>query len=142
MTAAPSPQTVLFVYGTLKRGGANHGWLEGQTCLGSARTAPGLTLYSLGDYPGMIAAAADREGVAGELWRVDAACLARLDAFEGVPDGLYERKRVPLAEFPAALSSADVAGAEAYHYLRKVNPRAHVGSTWKIAPVSRAQNDE
>lgn len=132
MTAASSPRTVLFVYGTLKHGGSNHGWLEGQAFLGPARTSPGFTLYSLGDYPGLVAASSDREGVTGELWLVDAACLARLDAFEGVPEGLYGRKRIRLAEFPPEASPEDIARAEAYHYRRKVDPRSHVGSTWKI----------
>lgn len=130
MTAAVPERSVLFVYGTLKHGGSNHGWLEGQTFLGPARTAPGFTLYSLGDYPGLVADASDREGVTGELWLVDAACLARLDAFEGVPEGLYAREQVRLAAFPPAASAADAARAQAYRYLRKVSSRARLGATW------------
>ena len=128
---APAPGALLFVYGTLKRGGSNHGWLEGQIFLGPARTAPGFTLYSLGKYPGLVADAADRDGVVGELWSVDAACLARLDAFEGVPEGLYVREPARLAKLPPGVSAADAGRAELYRYLRKVNPRNRLGSTWQ-----------
>jgi gamma-glutamylcyclotransferase (GGCT)/AIG2-like uncharacterized protein YtfP len=92
----PAASTLLFVYGTLKRGGANHRQLAGQNFVGPAQTAPGFRLYDLGDYPGMIAESDDRTGVAGELWSVDPACLARLDIFEGVPEGLYRRETIPL----------------------------------------------
>ena len=128
---APASGALLFVYGTLKRGGSNHGWLEGQLFLGPARTAPGVTLYSLGEYPGLVADISDRDGVVGELWSVDAACLARLDAFEGVPEGLYVREGAHLAEFPPGVSAADAGRAELYRYLRKVDPRARLGSRWQ-----------
>ena len=69
----------IFVYGTLKRGGTNHLFLQGQHYLGAARTVAGYVLYSLGDYPGMVRAPGDTQGVTGELWAVDDACLAELD---------------------------------------------------------------
>ena len=130
--AAGPAGAILFVYGTLKRGGANHGWLDGQTLLGPARTGPGVTLYSLGEYPGLVTEPSDRDGVVGELWAVDAACLARLDAFEGVPEKLYARESVRLAETPPGLSAADAGRAQLYRYLRKVDPGARIGSTWRV----------
>ena len=63
--------STVFVYGTLKRGGSNHLILARQRFLGSARTGPGFTLHSLGDYPGMVRSSGDTEGVSGELWVVD-----------------------------------------------------------------------
>ena len=63
--------TTVFVYGTLKRGGSNHAFLGRQRFLGEARTMPGFTLYSLGDYPGMVRAPGDTAGVTGELWVID-----------------------------------------------------------------------
>lgn len=116
--------TPLFVYGTLKRGGGNHEQLRGQRFVGPARTGPGLTLYSLGDYPGMVRAPADPAGVEGELWEVDGACLARLDRFEGVPEGLYQRVRIPLRP-----PHQDVV-AETYLYAGSVTGRASLGSQW------------
>lgn len=87
---------LLFVYGTLKRGRANHHVLAGQNFLGEARTIAGYRLYHLGEYPGLVPAAADRAGVSGEIWSVTPVALARLDAFEGVPEGLYRRAPIPL----------------------------------------------
>ena len=87
---------LIFVYGTLKRGGENHHYLAGQTFIGVASTAAGYRLFELGGFPGMIEHAVDRDGVVGEVWSVDAQCLRRLDELEGVAEGLYQRKRVPL----------------------------------------------
>jgi gamma-glutamylcyclotransferase (GGCT)/AIG2-like uncharacterized protein YtfP len=100
--------TTVFVYGTLKRGGSNHVFLEGQKFLGAARTQPGFTLYSLGDYPGMVRAPADTAGVTGELWAVDEAGLAELDRLEGLDEGLYERVDaiLPLPAPPCGPASA------------------------------------
>lgn len=128
----PGSDTILFVYGTLKRGGANHGWLDGQRFLGAARVAAGATLYSLGEYPGLVTDPADREGVIGELWAVEPAALARLDQFEGVAEGLYAREPARLVEYPPDLAPADAARAELYRYLRKVDPRARIGAAWPV----------
>ena len=87
---------LLFVYGTLKRGCRHHRHLADQTFVGAARTAPGYCLVDLGGYPGIVASAANHEGVAGEVWSVNPAALPRLDAFEGVPKGLYCRGPIPL----------------------------------------------
>lgn len=113
---SPAP-TFVFVYGTLKRHGANHRFLTGQKFLGAARTAPGYRLFDLGDYPGMVARPDDRDGVAGEVWSVDAACLARLDKLEGLAAGLYRRAPVPLLPPFADYS------VETYFYARSVEGR-------------------
>lgn len=121
--------TTLFVYGTLKRGGSNHAHLAGQKFLGPARTAAGYTLVSLGDYPGLVRSADDREGVTGELWSVDDPCLAHLDEFEGITENLYRRAEIPLAT-PRSLGSA--APVETYFYARPVAGRPHLGPTWSV----------
>ena len=117
-------ETLLFVYGTLKRGGSNHRFLAGQKFLGAAHTVAGFTLYALDGYPGLVRAP-DAAGVTGELWAVDAACLAKLDEFEGVDEGLYARETIALAPPFAATP------AEAYVYLRSVAGRTHLGKTWR-----------
>jgi gamma-glutamylaminecyclotransferase len=114
----------LFVYGTLKRGGSNHARLAGQKFIAEAHTMPGYTLYSLGDYPGMIFQPADRHGVSGEIWEVDAETLAELDEFEGVPEGLYHRDTVPL------LPPHAKAAVETYLYARHVDSARHIGVRW------------
>lgn len=118
--------TRVFVYGTLKRGGNNHSYLAGQRFLGAARTSPGFTLYSLGDYPGMVRAPGDTAGVTGELWAVDVGCLLRLDKLEGVAEGLYERVAIQLAP-PFADKSA-----ETYLYLHDLTGRPMLGSEFRI----------
>ena len=118
--------TTVFVYGTLKRGGSNHLFLAGQHFLGDARTTPGFTLYSLGDYPGMVRVPGDTAGVTGELWSVDDACLDELDRLEGLDEGLYERVDVLLAPNPHAAS------AQTYLYLRLHHGLPSLGSTWPL----------
>lgn len=123
---------IVFVYGTLKRGGSNHRFLAGQVFLGTALTRAGATLYSLGEYPGLVHDPADGEGVTGELWAVDDEALAGLDELEGVAEGLYAREPARLAEWPDGVPAAEAARAELYRYLRPVDPAAKVGSTWPV----------
>jgi gamma-glutamylcyclotransferase (GGCT)/AIG2-like uncharacterized protein YtfP len=128
----PAGRHLVFVYGTLKRGGSNHAQIAGQLCLGPARTAPGFTLYSLDEYPGLVADPADRSGVSGELWSVDSAALARLDAFEGLEEGLYARVPAPLAVWPDDVSAAEAGRASMYLYLRDITGRPRIGSEWPV----------
>jgi gamma-glutamylaminecyclotransferase len=117
--------TLLFVYGTLKRGCSNHGQLADQTFVGDAQTVGGFQLYDLGGYPCIVADPDDHDGVTGEVWAVDDTALARLDRFEGVHEGLYRREsialRPPFADrkIQAYVSSL---GAES---------RRKLGSTWR-----------
>ena len=118
--------TRVFVYGTLKRGGGNHGYLAGQRFVGVARTEPRFRLYDLSGYPGMVAAAPGEPGnaIEGEVWEVDAAGLAGLDELEGIDEGLYERVPVPLQ---APFNEERVEG---YLYLRNVAGRRELGERW------------
>jgi gamma-glutamylcyclotransferase (GGCT)/AIG2-like uncharacterized protein YtfP len=115
---------VLFVYGTLKRGCKNHHHIADQRFLAQARTVPGYAMYDLGDYPGLVADASDTVGVTGELWEVDAATLAQLDAFEGVDEGLYQRQRVAL------MDTVNPIQVHTYLYARDPGQR-RIGQTWR-----------
>src|SRR5262245_31024731 len=112
--------TVLFIYGTLKRGMNNHSLLAGQTFLQTAKTKPLYRLLDLGPYPGLIAT--DKHGLAisGELWDVDQSSLQRLDSFEGVPT-LFERRAVQIDSFSAEVQS--------YYYVGKYKG-CDCGSSW------------
>lgn len=116
--------TLLFVYGTLKRGCSNHVYLADQTFVGLARTKPGFRLYDLGGYPGIALHPADTVGVVGEVWSVTPEALARLDHFEGVHEGLYRREPIPL-EPPFADRPID-----AYVSVLPIAGRPDVGSEW------------
>jgi gamma-glutamylcyclotransferase (GGCT)/AIG2-like uncharacterized protein YtfP len=85
---------VLFVYGSLKRGGRHHAELRGARFLGEASTAPGYALEALGEYLALVARPHAVGAVPGELFQVDAELLALLDEFEG-PD--YRRTLIELA---------------------------------------------
>ena len=86
---------LVFVYGSLKRGQPNHNQMDGCAWLGEAELS-GLALYDLGPFP-MAVPAGPEASLQGEIYRVDAAQLARLDRFEGVPR-LYERQRWQLSD--------------------------------------------
>jgi gamma-glutamylaminecyclotransferase len=114
----------VFVYGTLKRGGGNHGYLAGQRFVAAAATRPDYRLYSFNGYPGMIRAPAGAGfAIPGEIWRVDRACLARLDEMEGVAEGLYERAEAALQP------PHDRPGIQTYLYLRSTDGRPEI-SGW------------
>ena len=93
------PQTgeqLVFVYGTLMRGMANHRHLAGAPCLGTAELA-GFALYDLGPFPMAIASGDRSHRLHGELYAVPPAQLQALDRFEGAPR-LYRRQAEPLAD--------------------------------------------
>jgi len=119
------PPTTLFVYGTLKRGDVRAPLLHGQTFLGEARTAARYRLFNTGEYPALVEA--ESVGLAGrsihgELWRVDAGCLARLDEEEGVDEGLYARRPVAFVD--------QAEPAESYFYLLATNGLPDCGERW------------
>ncbi len=97
----------VFVYGTLKRGEANHHWLRGARFLGRRRLV-GARLHDLGPYPMAIPVDAAEAGpqdqgtpadplVHGELYGVGRADLAWLDGLEDVPRE-YRRLRRRLSD--------------------------------------------
>lgn len=112
--------TRVFVYGTLKRGGENHHWIEAQRLVGLAKTKPLYRMHDLGGYPGMVRHSQGLS-IEGELWDVDPAGLARLDVLEDVAGGEYERVPVELeGDEPA----------EGYLYLRDVSGCRDCGTCW------------
>jgi gamma-glutamylaminecyclotransferase len=77
-------KTLLFVYGTLKRGLGNHHLIADQDFLGDVVTEALYRVIDLGPYPGLVVDPDSGVAVQGELWAVDAQCLAALDEFEEV----------------------------------------------------------
>ncbi len=115
--------TLVFVYGTLKRGGSNHSWIEKQRFVAEACTAPLYRMYDLGGYPGMVR---DAEGISiqGEVWSVDEPGLIHLDVLEDIEGGEYERVAVQLEGEWAARR------VEGYLYLHSTEGRREVGACW------------
>ena len=86
----------LFVNGTLMRGLSLHHNLAGAEFMGAYRTAPIYRLYSIDDiHPGMFEVERGGVSVAGEIYRMDDAVWARVEA--GEPPGLF-RGPVTLAD--------------------------------------------
>ena len=117
--------TLVFVYGTLKRGLSNHRWLRGQTFLGEARTVPRYRMFDLGGYPGMVLEEGEDGGaIEGEVWEVDEKGLRGLDKLEGVAEGEYAFETVRLE---GKWVQEEVKG---YLYLRSVKGCPEVKGRW------------
>lgn len=85
----------LFVYGTLMKGEHHHGELASAEFLGAAETEAAFELLLIDYYPALVRGGSSK--VIGELYRVDAATLKRLDELEEVPH-YYVREPVLLAD--------------------------------------------
>ncbi|MEP3479364.1 MAG: gamma-glutamylcyclotransferase family protein [Fuerstiella sp.] len=90
--------SLVFVYGSLKRGFPLHQHLAGANFIDDAKTASMYFLVNCGEYPGLRHATNQQPGVSivGEIFQVDAKTLVLLDEVEGVCAGLYRREAVQL----------------------------------------------
>lgn len=91
--------TLVFVYGTLRRGQHNARVLSDSVYCGMSRTESIYTMLHLGGFPAIIPALASCAGVSivGEVYAVDDATLADLDRLEGAPD-FYRREMITLPD--------------------------------------------
>lgn len=117
-------KAILFVYGTLKRGGRNHRLLADQEFLGTAVSEPRYRLIDLGPYPGLIPDEATGLAIDGELYAVSECCLAELDDFEEVPD-LFIREPIAVVGWGHVW---------AYLWNRDVPAEARSGDRWPFDP--------
>ncbi|MEJ8849392.1 gamma-glutamylcyclotransferase family protein [Variovorax rhizosphaerae] len=110
---------LLFVFGTLKEGFPNAATNEGRRIEGEFVTLERYPLYLVGDRhsPWMIDLPGQGHRVAGQLFEVDEAALARMDALERItePDG-YRRERIQV------VGPQDAVPVEAHVYLRPQLP--------------------
>jgi gamma-glutamylcyclotransferase (GGCT)/AIG2-like uncharacterized protein YtfP len=83
---------LVFVYGTLLAGEVNDHLLAAAELLGSHRTEPRFTMFSLGAYPGV--ARGGCTAIAGEVYRLGVKDLELLDRLEEYPR-LYARALLP-----------------------------------------------
>lgn len=109
--------TKLFVYGTLKKGYANHHVLDGAkfVCNG---VLPKAVLYSLGGFPGLQRTSSIEDEVVGEIYEIDERVLERCDRLEGHPS-FYCRKTDDI--FVNREDENDYVSAYYYEYPHKVN---------------------
>ncbi|MRI83320.1 MAG: gamma-glutamylcyclotransferase [Nitratiruptor sp.] len=96
----------LFVYGTLKRGLANHHFLHQATYLGQAHTLDPYPLIAPKRiYPYLIDAPGEGHLVRGELYQIDLATLKQIDRLEEYPT-YYTRKLIPILDSQGDLHEA------------------------------------
>ena len=112
---------ILFVYGTLKRGGKNVGLMRGQQYLCDALTAPKYRIYDLGDHPALVTDPEQGLSVHGELWEVSGTALAKLDEFEEVPTW-FNREPIAVLDYPDRV--------EAYFYKHVIPPNTPSANQW------------
>ena len=99
---ATQGQRLVFVYGTLRRGGSNdiNRLHPAPQFLGAARIQG--RLFDLGDYPGLLLAAGQggaSGAVLGELYAVSAqleSVLDRIEGIRGAADDEYFRRSIPV----------------------------------------------
>ena len=85
---------LVFVYGSLKEGFGNHGFLEGSEFICSTRTKRrSYRMISLDAFPAVLCGG--KNAISGELYQVDLMTMLYLDRLESNGE-LYERKLVEL----------------------------------------------
>jgi gamma-glutamylcyclotransferase (GGCT)/AIG2-like uncharacterized protein YtfP len=117
---------LLFVYGTLKRGGSNHHVLASEKFLAFARTQPGYRMFDVGGHPGLVPDSTATHAIEGELWEVRDAALAALDEFEGVDENYYRREPIALA------APHEHQRADAYIFARETAGLREIGAVWHV----------
>jgi gamma-glutamylcyclotransferase (GGCT)/AIG2-like uncharacterized protein YtfP len=117
-------KTILFLYGTLKRGQQNNHFLAAQQFLREATTMPLYRLYAIGWHPGMVLDADHGEEVKGELWAVDDEALAKMDEYEGHPTWFIRRDVAVRDCFEEV---------QTYMFNQRVPPGAVSGTEWPFA---------
>ncbi len=88
--ACPTCGDLLFVYGSLKKGGVAHEKLARGTLVDSNIRVPGI-LVPVSWYPALHHCSGC--WVRGELYRVPKSVISEIDIFEGVAQGLYIRTK-------------------------------------------------
>lgn len=82
---------LVFVYGTLRQGGAHHHMLAEADFVGAHWTAPQYTMFGLGDFPAVVPRG--QTSIVGEVYRVDDEMFALLDELECYPH-VFSRERI------------------------------------------------
>jgi gamma-glutamylcyclotransferase (GGCT)/AIG2-like uncharacterized protein YtfP len=82
---------LLFVYGTLRRGGVNEITISHARAVFVGAASVRGRLHDMGGYPAVILDDA-AGGIAGEVFEIDDAILAALDRFEAADD--YHREQI------------------------------------------------
>ncbi|MCA8981151.1 MAG: gamma-glutamylcyclotransferase [Planctomycetes bacterium] len=88
-------ETLIFVYGRMRRGEENHHFLSQARFVREAETAACFELVDLGGLPGLIQGGAS--SVQGELYLVTSSLLTMIDELEDHPE-TFRRTRIELSD--------------------------------------------
>ena len=118
--------SLVFVYGSLKRGFPLHQHLAGAKFIANAKTKSIYFLVDCGKYPGLRHATNQQAGVSvvGQIFEVDMKTLGLLDEVEGVSEGLYRREAIQLR------GSHEHNHVWAWLYLSDEFDQRIIGDTW------------
>jgi gamma-glutamylaminecyclotransferase len=108
----PGIEYLVAVYGSLKSGRHNHGYLRTAKFVGRFRTAPEYTMIDLGAYPAILPGGSTAIDV--EIYAVDADTIKALDTLEEHPDH-FRRTPVSIANrnvFIYVLNERGMPGAQ------------------------------
>ena len=135
--------SLIFVYGTLKKGHCREEAMSSERYIGVARTVDEYAMYSLSSFPGLVKVDRSKSAgkkIYGELYEVSDECLEKLDIIEGVQHGLYVREYVdldevhmvalPLGQQP--FQDLQRKRAQAYLYNREVKESKECGVFWSL----------
>ena len=99
--------TLIFVYGSLRKGMGLNPVLDSSEHIGLAFTMPKYTMYDLGAFPCLTDNG--KTLIVGDLYSVDSDTLLQLDVIEGVPN-LYQRKEIEIQSY------GDINNVQAYFW--------------------------
>jgi len=116
---------LVFVYGTLRRGGSNSFRMNGAEFVSAGKVEG--KLYSITWYPGLVL---ERGGktVEGDLYRVRAAQLVALDDFEGISANEIEGAEYRRVRTEVSTDGGDVEVAWAYEWKGPVDESRRIQS--------------
>jgi gamma-glutamylaminecyclotransferase len=121
----------IFVYGTLKRGLSNHGWISDQQFISEARTAIICRMYDCGGFSGMVPVDHDGLSIHGKIWEADDAGRRKPDILEDVAGGGYALEPVILMDSDTGTDGV-LEIVCTYIYKRSVVVMREAGTEWMV----------
>ncbi|MEO7099711.1 MAG: gamma-glutamylcyclotransferase family protein [Luteolibacter sp.] len=120
------PRELVFVYGTLRRGGSNHFRMDGAEFITAGRICG--RMYKIDWYPGLVLDEAG-DDIVGEVYSVDLEMLGNLDSFENVSAGDVEDSEYRRVETTVAREDGETLTAWIWEWLGEVDEsqRIHHG---------------
>ncbi|MDH4444114.1 MAG: gamma-glutamylcyclotransferase [Akkermansiaceae bacterium] len=122
------PRHLVFVYGTLRRGGSNHFRMAGAAFVAAGSIIG--RMYRIDWYPGLILDPSGYE-IQGEIYQVDGPMLAALDVFEGISAGEIEGSEYRRVATEVVQHDSQVVSAFVWEWLGMVDESQRIsGGDW------------